>query len=64
MVKVRITTLECLRCGHRWVPKQATIRMCARCKSRLWNKPRENRQGMRTDLIKADRKRAPTRSRS
>ncbi len=47
MVKIRIPTLACLRCGHRWVPKQAEIQMCPKCKSRLWNKPRTNRQGMR-----------------
>ncbi len=42
-------TFYCRRCGHRWVPKQPVITMCARCKSRYWNEPRRNRQGMRSD---------------
>ncbi len=56
-MKVRIPRLHCRRCGHRWVPKQPVITMCARCKSRYWNEPRRNRQGMRPEP-KADRQRA------
>jgi len=32
--------LECLRCGHRWVPRISTaeVRICPKCKSAWWNK--------------------------
>jgi uncharacterized OB-fold protein len=38
--KVRISTLTCKRCGHTWVPRQAVVTLCARCKSTLWNVPK------------------------
>jgi hypothetical protein len=50
--QIRIPRLECKRCGHRWVPRQAIVKMCARCKSLLWDVP----QG-------TPRKRAPARRR-
>ena len=62
MVKLRIPTLTCLRCDHHWIPRQADVRLCPKCKSVRWDQPRLTRQGLRSD-IKADRKRAPTRKR-
>lgn len=29
--------LNCLRCGHYWLPRIEVVKMCPRCKSRLWN---------------------------
>lgn len=34
----RLPTLTCKRCVHTWVPRQAVIKLCPRCKSLLWNK--------------------------
>lgn len=62
MVKLRIQTLTCLRCAHRWVPRQTDVRICPKCKSARWDVPRQNQQGLRSD-IKADRPRARTRKR-
>lgn len=43
--------VECRRCGYKWVPNycwnrkaglgRRTPKKCARCKSPLWNKPRQ-----------------------
>lgn len=34
------TGLSCCRCSHEWEPKVADVRICPRCKSAYWNKPR------------------------
>lgn len=33
--------LECLRCGHKWWPKQPDIRQCPKCRSGLWDVPKD-----------------------
>ena len=43
MPKVPITVMgyRCERCGHEWVPRgDDEPRVCARCKSPYWNRPR------------------------
>lgn len=47
-MRVKIITLHCLRCDHRWVPTLSDIRMCPKCKSVHWNTLRKNRQGLRS----------------
>lgn len=37
MNEVIITKLCCLRCTHKWVPKQETVKRCPTCKSLYWN---------------------------
>jgi len=32
--------LRCLRCSHSWVPRSGKIRICPRCKSHLWDRPK------------------------
>lgn len=39
-MKIHIPTLTCLRCGHKWTPRQSEVRLCPRCKSLLWDKPK------------------------
>lgn len=29
--------LKCKRCGHSWIPRQDSVRMCPKCKSYFWN---------------------------
>ena len=32
--------IECQRCHHRWIPRQAPVIRCAKCKSPYWDRPR------------------------
>jgi uncharacterized OB-fold protein len=40
MKQVRVPGLACLRCGHTWVPRRPIVKICPRCKSRLWDVPK------------------------
>lgn len=40
-MRIKIDELKCLRCGHEWIPRQKEIRICPRCKSTLWDKPKQ-----------------------
>jgi len=33
--------LECSRCGYRWYPRKREVRICPKCKSAYWDKPRK-----------------------
>ncbi len=37
---IRIKKIKCKRksCGHEWVPRQADVRICPKCKSALFDK--------------------------
>jgi Zn finger protein HypA/HybF involved in hydrogenase expression len=39
-MKVKITKLQCERCGHQWIPKKEEVRQCPKCKSAYWDKPK------------------------
>jgi len=32
-------TVTCLRCGHSWLRRTESPRMCPHCKSAYWDKP-------------------------
>jgi len=36
--------LECKRCGHKWLPRQANVHICPKCKSPYWNVPKKNKK--------------------
>lgn len=36
--------LECLRCGHKWRPRKSTIRICPKCKSPYWDRPKRDKR--------------------
>jgi len=41
MGKITIEAYKCERCGHIWPPRgQEEPRVCPKCKSPYWNKPR------------------------
>jgi uncharacterized protein len=40
MQNVDLPRLHCLRCVYTWTPVRSPVRMCPRCKSRLWDTPR------------------------
>lgn len=42
--KVKVTELTCLRCGHKWIPRQAIVYVCPKCKNAKWNVPKNNDQ--------------------
>lgn len=46
-MKIEINQLKCQRCGHQWTPRKSDVRMCPKCKSVLWDKPRKENE-MRT----------------
>ena len=35
--------LECKRCGHKWIPRVAEVRICAKCKSPYWDKEKKKK---------------------
>ena len=39
MVAESLPELHCHRCIYTWTPRHLPVRMCPRCKSRLWDKP-------------------------
>lgn len=41
-----IPVLECLRCGHRWIPRVPGPARCPKCQSRDWNQPKEPESDM------------------
>ena len=43
-VKLEVWGYRCERCGHEWVPRnQEEPRVCPKCKSPYWNRPRKAR---------------------
>ena len=40
MRTVRLPELHCYRCIYTWHPVRSPVRMCPRCKSRLWEVPK------------------------
>jgi predicted nucleotidyltransferase len=37
---VRLPKLRCYRCVYTWTPARSPVRICPRCKSRLWDVPK------------------------
>jgi len=40
MQQVAIPRLHCYRCIYTWTPVRSPVRMCPRCKSKLWDIPK------------------------
>ena len=40
MQLVEIPILRCFRCAYAWRPSQPVVRICPRCKSARWDRPR------------------------
>ena len=41
-MKLTIKQVTCLRCNHKWTPRQKEVRMCPKCKSPWFNKPKND----------------------
>ena len=39
-MKLKIPKLTCKRCGHIWIPRTDDVRICPRCKSLRWDRPK------------------------
>ena len=44
MKMIEIKKLECLRCGHQWVARKEEIRVCPKCHSAYWDKPKKEKK--------------------
>ena len=40
-MKIKLTKLNCKKCGHEWIPKIKEVRQCPNCKSAWWDKEKE-----------------------
>jgi uncharacterized protein len=38
--EIDLEILHCYRCGNSWGPRSRIVRICSRCKSKLWDEPR------------------------
>jgi len=43
--QMKLPEMKCNRCGYMWVARIVRPRMCPRCKSFYWNRPRKNKPG-------------------
>jgi predicted nucleotidyltransferase len=51
MQVVEIPILRCFRCAYAWRPSQPVVRICPRCKSERWDRPKiSQRLGPRNGL--------------
>ncbi len=41
MTEASLPEFHCYRCIYTWTPRRTAVRMCPRCKSRLWNVPEQ-----------------------
>ena len=40
-MKVKVITLTCKQCGHKWTPRIADVKICPHCKNGRWNANKE-----------------------
>lgn len=40
MREVKLVRLQCYRCLYEWTPVRSPVRICPRCKSKLWDVPK------------------------
>ena len=43
-MRIKLPKLNCERCGHTWTPRHTEIRICPKCKSPYWDKPKKERE--------------------
>lgn len=37
-MRVKVSQINCKRCGHKWNPRKQDVRQCPKCKSAYWEK--------------------------
>ena len=45
---IKIPTLECKKCKHRWTPRKTDVRLCPHCKTAYWDKERNVSKNTKT----------------
>ena len=48
-MKINIKKLTCRRCGHQWYPRLPEVKMCAKCKTKYWDK--EKKKSLRRNRL-------------
>jgi predicted Zn-ribbon and HTH transcriptional regulator len=49
--EIIIKGFQCERCGHKWVPREdESPRVCPKCKSPYWDRPRGERKKQDLDI--------------
>jgi len=58
-VKFEVEGYQCLRCGHKWVPRNANEEptICPKCKSPYWNRLRRSNSTTPERITKTNRSR-------
>lgn len=42
-MKIKIQKIECLKCGHSWVPRKEDVRICPKCKTAFFDVDRKKK---------------------
>ena len=40
MAEIDLGFLKCQRCGHVWIPRRFEVKVCPKCSSPYWDRPR------------------------
>lgn len=40
-MQIKVMTLVCRRCEHKWTPRKQDVRICPKCKSAYWDSKKE-----------------------
>ncbi|MBT9133111.1 MAG: hypothetical protein DDT33_01642 [Firmicutes bacterium] len=44
MKTVQVSKLQCLRCGHEWIPRTEIVTVCPKCKSYFWDRAKKEQK--------------------
>lgn len=40
-IVLKLYGFKCCRCSHSWIPRKKEVRICPKCKSPYWDRPRK-----------------------
>jgi hypothetical protein len=60
--RIPIRRYRCLRCGHRWIPRESFVRVCPGCRSPYWDVSKHSKKKNRAHVLIARLRRAAERS--
>jgi len=44
IIEVHVHKLNCFRCGHKWIPRKEDVRLCPKCKSAYFDRPKTDKE--------------------